>query len=128
MNFTTFGSFNWFAQSGAHTDGLGEADDGFQSNPGNAFGLGHCFETIDGGTGRRTGINFVLCGDADGCVACPDVRACGDWDGDGDSDGNDFFEYLTAFSAGDPCADLDSNGSFDSLDFFAFLDRFLRAC
>lgn len=130
LNFTTFGQVFFFGQAGAHDNGLGTADDGFQSNPGNAFGLGFCFNTSDGGTGLPTGVNFILTGDPGDCGGggCPDPTGCGDWDGDGDSDGDDFFAYLTSFANGDPCADLDGSGGIDGNDFFAYLDAFVNPC
>ena len=129
MNFGTFGQIFWFAQRGAHDNGGGAPEDGFQSNPGNAFGFGICFAAWDRVGLCCDGINFVLCGDEGSCDApCPDPTGCGDWDGDGDSDGEDFFGYLDAFSRGDPCADVNENGTIDADDFFAFLDRFVSPC
>ncbi len=130
MDFTTFGQIFFFGQAGPHDTGCGNPDDGFQSNPGDAFNLGFCFNTSDGGTGQPTGVNFILCGDPSDCGGggCPDPNGCGDWDGDGDSDGDDFFAYLDSFINGDPCADITGNGSIDGDDFFAFLDAFVQPC
>ncbi len=128
LNFVTFGQVFFFAQAGPHDNGLGDPDDGFQSNPGGAFGMGFCFPTVDNGTGLPTGVNFILVGDLGDCDSCPDPTDCGDWDGDCDSDGDDFFAYLGSFNNGDPCADLTSDGLFNIFDFFAFLDAFLQPC
>ena len=131
MDFSTFGQFFVFGQRGEHDHGGGEAADGFQSNPGNAFGMGFCFDTSGGGKPIEPflGMNFVLCGDEASCDApCADPNACGDWDSDGDSDGDDLFAYLDAFTRDDPCADLDGNGTVDGDDFFGFLDRFVAPC
>lgn len=129
LDFTTFGQIYFFGQAGAHDTGGGTADDGMQSNPGNAFGLGICFATNDGGTLLDTGVNYILCGEAGDCGdVCPDPNGCGDWDGDGDSDGDDFFGFLDDFSNGDPCADITGNGNIDGDDFFAFLDAFVQPC
>ena len=129
LNFGTFGQVFFFAQAGDHTTGGGTADDGFQSNPGNAFGMGFCFDVVDGGTGLPTGINFILCGDTADCGGGdPCVSFCGDIDGDGDSDSDDFFTYLDLFVAQDPCADIDQDGDHDSDDFFSYLDLFVIPC
>ena len=128
LDFSSSGQIYHYEQRGEHDNGGGEPNDGFQSNPGNAFGMGFCF-SVGGGGPPASGINFVLFGDAGQCDApCPDPDGCGDWDGDADSDGDDFFAYLDAFTGDDPCADLDENGTIDSDDFFAFLDRFVNGC
>lgn len=128
LDSSRFGEFFFFSQHGAHDNGLGTPDDGFFSMPTDAFGRGHCFPTVDGGDGTRSGVNFQITGENGTCGGCPDVNACGDWDDDGDSDSDDFFGYLASFSGGDPCADLNGDGSFDATDFFAYLDRFVSPC
>ncbi|MCB9846065.1 MAG: right-handed parallel beta-helix repeat-containing protein [Phycisphaeraceae bacterium] len=55
--------------------------------------------------------------------ACP-----GDIDGDGDTDGDDFFGFLDLFAAGDDRADLDGDGDRDADDFFMYLDLFVLGC
>lgn len=124
LEFTSFGQFYSFGQHGPHDNGGGTANDGFQSNPGDAFGLGHCIPAR--GIELLTGVNFVLCGERAG--DCPDAGECGDWDDDGDVDSDDFFYFLDEFEADDPCADLDGDGNIDSDDFFAYLERFVRPC
>ncbi|MCB9844968.1 MAG: hypothetical protein H6811_03130 [Phycisphaeraceae bacterium] len=57
-----------------------------------------------------------------------DGGCAGDLDGDGDTDGNDFFRYLDLFAAGDPDADLDGDGDRDADDFFMYLDLFALGC
>ncbi|MCB9845896.1 MAG: S8 family serine peptidase [Phycisphaeraceae bacterium] len=51
-----------------------------------------------------------------------------DIDGDGDTDGDDFFGYLDLFSSGDDAADLDGDGDRDADDFFMYLDLFSLGC
>ena len=121
LNFGVHGQIWFFGQAGPHDNGGGDPNDGFQSNPGNAIGLGECFDTISGSTGLHTGVNFVLGGEAGDCVRPPCISDCGDVDGDGDSDGDDFFAFLDLFAGGDDCADLDEDGDHDSDDFFGYL-------
>ncbi len=129
LEFGSFGQIFFFGQFGDHDTGGGTADDGFQSNPGNAFGLGFCFDTIDGATGLPVGVNFILCGDAGACDDCNnDPNGCGDWNNSGQSDADDFFDFLDDFASGNPCADINNSGSIDGDDFFAFLDAFINPC
>ncbi|MCB9845977.1 MAG: hypothetical protein H6811_08340 [Phycisphaeraceae bacterium] len=63
----------------------------------------------------------------------PSIGACevgcaADLDGDGDTDGDDFFAYLDLFAAGDDDADFDGDGALDGADYFAFLDEFASGC
>ncbi len=129
--FFDYGQILFYAQAGPHDvdGGCAQADSGVLWNPNGGFGMGEYFDAIDGGTGQRTGVNFVLCGTPTDCDnPCNDPNACGDWDGDLDSDADDFFLYLGAFAQNDPCADLDSDGDWDSEDFFTFLGRFVEPC
>ncbi len=59
-------------------------------------------------------------------LACSQCIA--DFEGDGDTDADDFFAFLDAFAASDPRADLDGDGDWDAGDFFAFLDAFVQGC
>ena len=59
---------------------------------------------------------------------CPDLNECGDWDGDRDSDADDFFAYLDSFARRDWCADIGGCGDIDADDFFTFLDHFVNPC
>ncbi len=129
--FFDYGQILFYAQAGPHDidAGCAGADNGTLWNPGGGFGMGEYFDAVDGGTNQRTGVNFVLCGTPTDCDnPCNDPNACGDWDGDLDSDADDFFLYLSAFAQQEPCADLDMDGDWDSEDFFAFLGRFVEPC
>ena len=129
LEFNCCGQMFFYGQAGPHDNGGGEPDDGFQSNPGNPFGMGQCFDVIDGATGRPTGINFMLSGEVVRCDGCTqDPNACGDWDNDADADADDFFTYLDSFAIGDACADLDGDGTVDADDLFSFLNRFVAPC
>ena len=82
------------------------------------FDIGHNIWEIDG----FASWDLVVEHD-DACVSF-----CGDVDGDGDSDADDFFGYLDMFASGDPCADIDGDGDNDADDFFAYLDLFVVPC
>ncbi len=61
-----------------------------------------------------------------GCVwvvrsACP-----ADWDHSGDLSSQDFFDFITAFFAGD--ADFNNSGTTNSQDFFDFIGAFFAGC
>ncbi len=51
-----------------------------------------------------------------------------DFDGDADTDAEDFFLYLDLFAAGDMRADIDDDGDIDQDDFFGYLDLFSAGC
>lgn len=52
----------------------------------------------------------------------------GDINHDGQTDLNDFFDFLNAFDTYAPLADLDLSGEVDLSDFFEFLNRFDTPC
>ncbi len=126
-DFGIAGSCDIWAEHGEHSVGGGEPDNGWQWNPGQGFGMGTHFRPRDG-NGDPLGIVFAICGEPGVCSTCPDPTDCGDFDDDGDSDGDDFFAFLDAFAQGDPCADLDADGDIDGDDFFLYLDHFVRPC
>jgi len=59
-------------------------------------------------------------------VSIPDCE--GDFNADFVVNSQDFFDFLTAFFAGDPTADFNADGAIDSRDFFDFLDRLFAGC
>ncbi len=127
MDFECCGSAaNFFAQAGESTAGGGLPDNAWQWNPGMGFGQGPHFPFRD--DGRQTGANHLLFGEPSDCVPPCIISFCGDLNGDGTSDGDDFFLYLDLFESGDPCADIDEDGDIDADDFFGYLDLFVVRC
>ena len=58
-------------------------------------------------------------------IDTPPACAC-DWNASGALDSQDFFDYLSAFFAGD--ADFNADASTNSQDFFDFLACFFNGC
>ncbi|MCB9845907.1 MAG: hypothetical protein H6811_07990 [Phycisphaeraceae bacterium] len=81
--------------------------------------LGNVLQTVDLPAYNTHWISAEFAADP-GCPA--------DIDHDGDVDGDDFFEYLDLFAAGDDAADLDGDGDRDADDFFMYLDLFAQGC
>ena len=52
------------------------------------------------------------------------TQATTDFNGDGQTDFVDFFQFIDAFGGSDPKFDLDGGGSVDFVDFFLFVDAF----
>jgi hypothetical protein len=78
---------------------------------------------VDFGAGpgpNGTGVAMRISGSLS-IPACP-----ADFNGSGSVDSQDFFDFLTAFFAGD--ADFNHNGTTDSQDFFDFLTAFFTPC
>lgn len=136
LDFFCFGNTGVFMQRGEHSAGGGEADNAWQWNPGNAFGLGTHFPAIDPDLGP-SGINFELCGEPATC----DLRFCqADFTGssnsadpsygrkDGDVDADDLFLFLDLFASNDARVSLDEDAFIDADDFFLYLDWFVQGC
>jgi hypothetical protein len=69
------------------------------------------------------------CGSATSRTATLSVAHCpADFNFDGITNSQDYFDFLTAFFAGSPTADFDGSGTIDSADFFAFLNAFFVGC
>ncbi len=52
------------------------------------------------------------------------TQAATDFNGDGQTDFVDFFQFIDAFGGSDPKFDLDGSGTVDFVDFFRFVDAF----
>jgi hypothetical protein len=55
-------------------------------------------------------------------------RCAADLNGDGAATSQDFFEYMTAFFAGQAGADTNGDGAVDSQDFFEYMTAFFAGC
>ncbi len=129
MDFICCGQVFFRDQAGDPPIGGGLPDNAWHWNPGQGYGFGTHAPAVDRGTGRQTGVNYLLFGEPANCSnPCANPNCPADLDFDGDADADDFFLFLDYFSAGDPCADLDASGTIDSADFFAYLDLFAQGC
>ena len=115
-----------FVARGAYDIGAGTPDNALQYNPGLAWGLpGGALDPVTEGfnnEGPPVGVNFRLRGE-------PAPPACtADFNADDAVNSQDFFDYLTAFFAGDIAADFNEDDAVNSQDFFDFLAAFFAGC
>lgn len=120
-DFGTNGQTYFFQQ----TKG-GEANDGFQWNPGGAFGFPGGCQTITEADGvTASSPNCVITGDSTACTG-PCVFELADCNGDFDLNVLDFICFQGAFQRGELGADCNGDGNYDILDFVCFQGVFFE--
>jgi hypothetical protein len=112
----------------ANSEQMGQGNDGFQWNPGGAFGfpgnLQFVTNPFDGVTPSAG--NAVITGDQ--VEECDGGGCFADCDGNGELNILDFVCYQGLFQSGDPGADCDGNGELNILDFVCFQGAFQAGC
>jgi hypothetical protein len=76
----------------------------------------------DSGIENDTGTAYII-DTATNCDPCP-----ADFDGNGEVDMDDLYDFTDAFDSGDPTADFNGDGTINSQDFVAFLSAFVAGC
>jgi hypothetical protein len=103
-------------------------DGGGGTSTGGSFSLTGTIGQCDAGPAPAgmSGASFALDGGFWGVSAAPPCRA--DFNHDGQTNSQDFFDFLAAFFALAPAADFNRDGAINSQDFFDFLAAFFAGC
>lgn len=98
-----------------------DENNGFQWNPGGAFGFPDDLHVIDNGQGEPGSPNVCI----DGVI----VESCiADCDGNGALNVLDFVCFQLEWKSQTPKGDCDANGTYNVLDFVCFQAEFVQGC